>query len=63
MRDQIDALDELREATQQILRRAVADARAGDDGQPASAGVRLVFTARPGAPTAGRVPDLGRDAR
>jgi hypothetical protein len=27
MRDQIDALDELPEATQQILRRAVADAR------------------------------------
>jgi AAA ATPase domain len=46
----IDALDELPEATQQVLRRAVSDARAGGDGQPDSAGVRFVLTARPGAP-------------
>ena len=46
----IDALDELPEATQQVLRRAVSDARAGGDGEPASAGVSFVLTARPGAP-------------
>ena len=46
----IDALDELPEATQQVLRRAVADARTRSDGEPASAGVSFVLTARPGAP-------------
>ena len=46
----IDALDELPEATQQVLRRAVSDARPGGDGEPASAGVSFVLTARPGAP-------------
>ena len=46
----IDALDELPEATQQVLRRAVCDARAGGDGEPERAGVRFVLTARPGAP-------------
>jgi hypothetical protein len=46
----IDALDELPEATQQVLRRAVCDARAGGDGEPETAGLRFVLTARPGAP-------------
>ena len=46
----IDAFDELPEATQQALRTAVVGARPRGDGEPASAGVSFVLTARPGAP-------------
>jgi hypothetical protein len=60
----IDALDELPEATQQVLRRAVADARTGDDGQPQSAEGRFVLTTRPRAPRLpGRAAESGRYAR
>ena len=60
----IDALDELPEATQQVLRRAVADARAGGDGRARERGGEIRVDRAPGRPpTAGRVPDLGRCAR
>ncbi|WP_327097172.1 AAA family ATPase [Nocardia vinacea] len=46
----IDALDELPQATQHIVRTAITAAHTSDGGSPDIAGVSFVLTARPGAP-------------